>query len=65
MDYSSLELNHEANLLAQFEAYLIEKGYIITCKIEDIKLDSLNRPYEQTDLGKMMLPNKNLRVNKH
>ena len=65
MDYSNLELNHEANTLAQFEATLIEQGYIITCKIQDVKLDSLNRPYEQTESGKMMLPNKNLRVNKH
>lgn len=65
MNYSNLELNHEANTLAQFEANLIEQGYIITCKVENIQLDSLGRPYEQTPNGKMMLSNKKLIVNKH
>lgn len=65
MNYSNLELNHEANTLAQFEANLIEQGYIITCKVENIQLDSLGRPYEQTSNGKMMLSNKKLIVNKH
>ena len=65
MNYSQLELNHEAEVLAQFEANLIEQGYIIDCKIENVKLDSLNRPYEQTPMGKMMLSNRQLIVNKH
>ena len=60
MDYSNLELNHEANTLAQFEANLIDRGYIITCKIQDIKLDDFGRPYVQTANGKDMLPNRNL-----
>jgi hypothetical protein len=60
MDYSNLELNHEANTLAQFEANLIEKGYIIIGKIQDIKLDDFGRPYVQTLTGKDMLPNRNL-----
>lgn len=60
MNYSNLELNHEANTLAQFEANLIERGYIITGKIQDIKLDNFGRPYVQTATGKDMLPNRNL-----
>lgn len=60
MDYSKLELHHESNTLAQFEANLIEKGYIIIGKIEDIKLDDFGRPYIQTPTGKDMLPNRNL-----
>lgn len=65
MNYSHLELNHEAEVLAQFEANLIEQGYIIDCKIENVKLDSLNRPYQQTASGKIMLSNKKLIVNRH
>jgi len=65
MNYSHLELTHEAEVMTQFEANLIEQGYIITSKIENIQLDSLGRPYEQTPNGKMMLSNKKLLVNKH
>jgi hypothetical protein len=65
MNYSHLELTHEAEVMTQFEINLLERGFIIHCKIENVKLDSLNRPYEQTPNGKIMLSNRQLIVNKH
>lgn len=65
MNFSDLELNHEANNLAQFESNLIDAGYIIHCDIKNVELDSLNRPFEQTATGRVMLSNIKLVANRH
>ena len=65
MNYSNLELHHEANLLAELQSNLIDSGYFIHCNIEDVKFDEYNRPYEQTQYGKVMLSNSKWRTNKN
>jgi len=65
MNYSNLELNHEAETLAQLEFNLLQDGYLIHCNIEAVRFDDLNRPYEQTTNGRIMLSNNKLIVNRH
>jgi hypothetical protein len=65
MNYSNLELHHKYQILAELESNLIDEGYHIHCNIEDVKFDEYNRPYEQTQYGKVMLSNSKWRINKH
>lgn len=58
MNYSSLELQHKYQILAQLESNLIDEGYIIDCDIENVKFDEHNRPFEQTKMGRVMLSKK-------